>query len=135
MAAVGDADGAADAEAAFGEVEAVADGAADAVIGAPEDEVGGDAALQDEIFEQVADIVVDKRGADGGAQAEAFAEAAGDVVLAAALPDFEFAGGADAALAGIEAEHDFAKGDLVELARFGGLDLEAHGGREGEDGG
>ncbi len=76
VAAVGDADGAADAEAALGEVEAVADGPADAVVLAPLDEVGGDAALHDEVLDQVADLVVDEGGADGGAQAEALAQAA-----------------------------------------------------------
>jgi len=64
---------------------------------------------------------------DGGFQAEAFAQAAGGVVLAAAFPDLEVAGGADAALAGIEAEHDFAEEDLVEGAGVGWFDLEAHG--------
>ena len=44
----------------------------------------------------------------------------------AALPDREMARGADAALAGIEAEHDFAEGDLVKGATVGGFDVEAH---------
>jgi hypothetical protein len=66
VAAVGVADGATDAEAALGEVEAVAHGAADAVVLAPLDEVGGDAALHDEVLDEVADLVVDEGGADGG---------------------------------------------------------------------
>ena len=49
------------------------------------------------------------------AQAEALAQPARDVVFAAALPDLELARGADAALAGVEAEHDFAERHLVEL--------------------
>ena len=49
-------------------------------------------------------------------QAEAFAQAAGDVVFAAAFPDLEFAGGADAALAGVEPQHDFAERNLVVFA-------------------
>ena len=52
VAAVGIADGAANAEAALGEVQAVANGAADAVVFAPLDEVGGDAALHDEILDR-----------------------------------------------------------------------------------
>src|ERR1035437_2804005 len=55
IAAIGVADGAADAEAALGEVEPVADGAADAVVLAPLDEVGGDAALHDEVLDEGAD--------------------------------------------------------------------------------
>ena len=56
-ATVADADGAADAEAALGEVQAVADGAADAVVVAPLDELRVDAALEDEVFDEAADIV------------------------------------------------------------------------------
>ena len=107
---------AADAEAALGEVEPVADGAADAVVRHPADERRVDAALQDEVLDQPPDLVVGERGHDRGAQAEAAAQAAGDVVLAAALPDPERARGADAALAGIEAEHDLAERDEVEPA-------------------
>ena len=119
VAAVGDADRAAHAEAALGEVEAVADGAPDAVVGHPADERGVDAALQDEVLDQAADLVVGQRGDDRGAQAEAAAQAAGDVVLAAALPDVERARGADAALAGVEAQHHLAERDEVEAALLG----------------
>jgi hypothetical protein len=126
VATVGIADGTADAEAAFGEVEAVADRAADAVVFAPLDELRVDAALHDEVLDEVADLVVNERGDDGGFQAEAFAETAGGVVFAAAFPDLEIPGGADAALAGIETKHDFAEGDLVKGAGGGGFDLEAH---------
>jgi hypothetical protein len=80
----------------------------------------------------VADLVVNERSDDGGFQAEAFAETAGGIVFAAAFPDLEVPGGADAALAGIEAKHDFAEGDLVKGAGGGGFDLEAHNGREME---
>jgi hypothetical protein len=60
VATVRIADSAANAEAALGEVQAVAHGAADAVIGTPLDEVGGDAALHDEILDEMADLVVHK---------------------------------------------------------------------------
>ena len=116
MAAVGNADRAANAEAALGEVQAVADGAAHAVEGRPFDEFGVHAALQNEILEQTADFVVGKGGGDGGLQPEAAAQAAGDVVFAAAFPDLELAGAADAAFAGVEAEHDFAEGEQVVFA-------------------
>lgn len=124
VAAVGDAEGGADAEAAFGEVQAVACGAADAVEGAPEDELGADASLEDAIFEETADFVVHEGGADGGAESEAPAEAAGDVVFAAAFPDAEPAGGADPALAGVESEHDFAEGDEVVGALSGRFEVQ-----------
>ena len=116
MAAVGTAGGGADSEAAFGEVEAVADIAADAIVLDPFEQGEVDAALEHEVFDKAADGVVGKRGGDGGTQAEAATEAAGDVVFAAALPDLEVAGGVDAGVAGIEAEHDFAKGKAVPAA-------------------
>ena len=123
VAAVGIAHRAAHAEAALGEIQAVAHVAADAVVRAPLDEIRGDAALHDEILDQVADFVIDEGGDDGGLVAEAFPQAARGVVLAAAFPGGEMAGGADAAFAGIETEHDFAERDLVEGAfgfRFDG---------------
>ena len=131
VAAVRDADGATDAEAALGEVEAVADRTADAVVLAPLDEVGVHAALHHEVLEQAADLVVDERRAHGGAEVEALAQAAGDVVFAAAFPDLELARGAHAAFARVEAEHDFTEGDLVEGAFLRRLDLKSHGCEEG----
>ena len=82
------------------------------------------------IFDEVADLVVHEGGADGGLQAKAFAEAARGVVLAAAFPSGEGTRRADAALAGIEAEHDLSEGDLVINTGVGGLDIEAHGMKE-----
>ena len=64
----------------------------------------------------------------GGPEPEALAQAAGHVVLAAALPDLEAAGGADAEVSRIEAEHDFTERDLIEGAGIGWFDGEAHGG-------
>ena len=80
---------AADAEAALGEVEPVADAAADAVVGHPADVRDVDAALEHQVLDEPADRVVGERGDDRGAQAEAPAQPAGDVVLAAALPGAE----------------------------------------------
>ena len=48
-----------------------------------------DAALQHQVLDEPADVVVGQRGDDRGAQAEAAAQAAGDVVFAAALPRAE----------------------------------------------
>ena len=116
VAAIGAAGGGAHAESALGEVEAVAHGAADAVVRNPVEQGGIDAALQDEVFNEAADGVVGERGGDGGAQAEAAAQAAGHVVFAAALPHLELARGVDAAFAGIEAEHDFAEAEAIPAA-------------------
>ena len=70
-------------------------------VGAPLDEPGIDPALHDKVLDQVADFVVGERGDHRGREAEAFPEAAGHVVLAAALPGAEAAGGPDTALAGV----------------------------------
>ena len=127
VAAVGAAGRGAHAEAALSKVEAVANGAADAVIRNPADERSIDAALQDEVFNQAADGVVGERGGDGGAQAEAAAQAAGDVVFAAALPHLKLARGVDAAFAGIEAKHHFAQAQAIPAALGIGNRERVHG--------
>ena len=80
----------------------------------PADQRGVDAALEHEVLEQPADLVVGERGHDGRPQPEAAAQAAGHVVLAPALPDAEPPGGADPPLARIEPQHDLAERDEVE---------------------
>ena len=105
-----------DAEAAFGEVEPVAHLAPDAVVRKPAEVRLLDAALVDQILDQAADGVVGERGHDRRAQAEAALERAGDVVLAAALADVEAPGRRDAAVAGVEAQHDLAQRDEVPAA-------------------
>ena len=85
------------------------------------------AALQDEILDQAAHVVFREGGDDGGALAEATAQATSDVVFAAAFPSGELAGGANPAVTGIETEHDFTQRDDVELAGSGGAERERHG--------
>ncbi len=113
VAAVVAAGGGAEAESTLGEVEAVANGAADAIEGNPAKKRRIDAALEDAVFNEAANGVVSKRGCDGGAQAEAATESASDVVFATALPHGEVASGVDAAFAGVETEHDFAEADTI----------------------
>src|SRR6185295_5624779 len=129
MAAVRAAQGGADAEALFGEVEADAGVAAQAVEIAPDDMRGIDAALADEILHQPAQIVLRQSGDDTGTLAPAFAHSAGDIVFAAAFPHLELAGGAHAAEAGIETQHHFAEGDAVpfHIGRGANLQHVAHG--------
>ncbi len=91
MAAIVASGSGAHAESALGEVEAVADGAADAIKRNPAQKRGIYAALQDTVFNKTADGVVGQCGSDGRAQTEAAPKAAGDVVLAAAFPDSELA--------------------------------------------
>ena len=121
--AVGHAQGAADAEAAFGEVQAVAHGAADAVVRYPAYERGVDAALEHEVLEQPADVVLDERGDDRGAHAEAPSQAACDVVFAAAFPDAKLAGGSNSPFAWVKPQHDLAERDEVVAACLGAAGL------------
>ena len=116
MSAVRNAHRPTDAEAALGEIEPVAHGAADAVILAPFDEIRAHAALHDEVLDEMADLIVDERGADRGFQPEAFAQSSRGVVFAAAFPGGELARRAHAPLAGIEAQHDFTERNLVVVA-------------------
>ena len=114
VAPVRHADRAADAKTALSEIEPIAHGAADAVIRLPLDEVGADAPLHDEVFDQMPNLVVDEGGDHGSLQPEAFPQPAGHVVFAAPLPDLKVPGRADAALARVEPEHDLAERNLVE---------------------
>src|SRR4029079_12145555 len=86
VAAVRAAHGAARPEAALGEVEPVADGAPDAGVFLPAQVRETDAPLQHQTLDEPAHWIVGQRGDVRGAQAEAPAQAARDVVLAAALP-------------------------------------------------
>ena len=69
-----------------------------------------------EIFKQMSHVVVGQGSANGGFQTTAPAQAAGDVVFAAAFPNLEFAGTADATFARIKPQHDFAERNHVVLA-------------------
>src|SRR5665811_2266971 len=122
VSAVGDPDRSAYPEAAFGEVQAVAYRGPDAVVGDPLDERGVQAAGEDEVLDQAPDLVVRQRRDDRGAQAERPAQAAGDVVLPAALPGPEGPGGADPPFAGVQAQHHLTQGHRVEAARRCGSD-------------
>ena len=126
VAAVRDADGPANTEATLGEVESGVHRATDSVGRHPGDELVVDSAGGDAVADEVADWVVDETGDDGGTLAEDPGQATADVVLAAALPDIEGRGGADATLTRIEAEHHLAEGDDVVTALVCGTKCDAH---------
>ena len=123
VSTVGNADCAANAKATLGEVEAVANRAAHPIVRNPFDEFSTDAALQDEVLDQSAHVVVGESGAHCCFEAETTAQAASDVVLIVAFSDFEFTRGTDSSFARIQTQHDLAKGEEVVLARSGGLDF------------
>ena len=117
--AVGDADRAAHAEPALGEVEPVPHLPADAVVRGPDHMRTLDAALVDQVLDQAADRVVGERRDDGRPEPEAPLEAAGDVVLAAPFPGTERARRRDPLLARVEPEHHLAERDEIEAALLG----------------
>ena len=122
-------DRSADAEATLREVQRVAHGSADAVVGQPAHEARVDAPLQDEILEKEADVIGRERRDHCRSHTEASAQAAGDVVLAAALPHPERSRGSHAVLARIEPQHDLAEGDEVIAAVDGLTNRESGHGR------
>src|SRR6266850_528790 len=111
------------AETSLGEIEAVTRATADAVVSNPADPREVDSALQDEIFDQPADGIVDQRGDNGRAQAEAAAKTTGHVVLAAALPHLKRASGGHATFSRVEAQHHLAEADEVMPAARRIVDL------------
>src|SRR5579859_6694550 len=116
VSAIWHANRAANAETALRKIQSITYGAPDAVIGFPENEVGGDPALHDEIFDEVADFIVHERRAHRRLQPKTFAQSACNVVFAAPLPNLEFTGRTDTPFAGVEAEHDFPERKLAKCA-------------------
>src|SRR6185436_17841411 len=101
---VGAADGAANPEAPLGKVQPVAHGAPDAVGRHPPDQGRIHPSLKHQILEQEAHLVANDGGDHRRPLTEATPQTTGHVVLAAAFPHPELAGGADPALARIEAQ-------------------------------
>jgi hypothetical protein len=127
VAAVRAAGSGAHAKAALSKVEAVADGTADSIVRNPADERRIDATLKDEIFNEAANGVISECGCNGGIQAETAAQAAGDVVFAAAFPHLKLTRCVDAAFAGVETKHDFAEAKAVPAAIGIGNGKRVHG--------
>ena len=126
VASVRAAHAAAQPEPPLGEVQAIAHGAADAVVGNPAHVGLVDAALVHQVLHQGAHGVLGQSGDDGGVEAEAPLEPASDVVLTAPLPCAEGPRGGDALLARIEAQHDLPQRHQVEAATFLALDGQIH---------
>ena len=76
------------------------------------------AALIHQVLDQASDRVVGERGDDGGLQTEAATEAAGHVVLTAALPHLKLPRRRDTNVAWIKAKHHFTQANQIPLALF-----------------
>ena len=118
VAPVRGADSAANAVAPLHKVQSVAHTAADAVKGHPADQGGIYPALEDQILQQVTHLILCKSSDHAGAHSKAAAQPAGHIILAAALPSTEGAGSLDPSLARVQAQHDLAQRNLVELTFF-----------------
>ena len=104
------------AEATFGEVQAVAAGTTDTIERQPADEGRVDASLEDAILHETTDLVVDERGDKRGAQPEAAPKTARHVVLTASRPDGAAPSGTDSHLARIQPKHHLSERKLIEAA-------------------
>src|SRR5205085_3485343 len=93
VAAIWNAERAAHAKSTLGEIQPIADGSTDAIVRPPLDERGIHSSLEDQVFNQPADIVVCKRRADRRAHPEATPQASSHVVLTASFPNSELACG------------------------------------------
>ena len=109
------------AVALLGEVQPHATVPANAVERPPNHVRQVHAALEHQVFQQVADFAIGNGRDHRRPQSEAAAQAAGDVVFAAALPNLELAGGADASVARVQPQHDFAQRQGVPAAGRAGL--------------
>ena len=115
MAAVRAAQGCAHTEPALDKVEAVADGATDAIIRNPTYNLVY-AALIHQIFDKTADRIIRERSNVRSFEVEATLQAARNVIFAAALEDFEMTRSRDTMVAGIETQHDFAEAEFIPSA-------------------
>ncbi len=69
--------------------------------------------MQHEVFDEAADGVVRQSGDDRGAQAKTTAQAAGDVVLTAALPSAKGPCGVNAVFTRIKTQHHLTQADTI----------------------
>ena len=84
------------------------------------------AALQDEVFHQTADFIVSESGKDNCTHAKAAAQSADDIVFSAAFPGLEVTGSTDPALAGIQAEHNFAERSSIITTFLSRFEFQIH---------
>src|ERR1051326_3411378 len=124
VATIGNSHSAAHAKSALGEIQAVANCPSDTVERNPFDKFGIYSALKDEIFEEPAHIVISECGANCRFESKTPTQSARHIIFAATLPDFKFPSCANASLARIQPQHDFAKRNQMIFAGPGVFDVE-----------
>ena len=116
QSAVGTAHGGAHAIAAFREIQAHAAVAADAVKGGPFHVIQVQSALKHAVLQKPPYGIVADGGDDGAPHPETAPQPAGHVVFPAAFADTEGTRGMNAAFAGVQPQHHFAKGCNIPAA-------------------
>jgi hypothetical protein len=99
------ANGTANTMAALCEIEPVAYSSSHAIIITPHKEICTDATLQDAIFNEMANLVIDKRRDDGRTKTKAFPETSGNVVFSTAFPCLKLSCRSYAPLSRVETQH------------------------------
>src|SRR5262245_24319179 len=94
---IGNAHSSANSESAFSEIESVAHYTPNSIKWNPPQEFGADPALQNEILQQPANVVVRKRRANGRSHAETPSQTPCDIVFTAPFPHVEVSRRANAA--------------------------------------
>src|SRR4029077_6593282 len=97
------------AKSALGEIQAVSNGAADAIVFNPANVTLIDAALEHQILDQAPHGIVGESCNECRVQAEAAPQTARDVVFATAFPSTELACRGDTRIPRVESQHDFAQ--------------------------
>src|SRR5258707_1276114 len=114
------------AEATLRKIEAIARRPPHATGFHPADQRLVHAALIDQVLEQFPHRIIRECGNNRGVQAETTLQPACDVVLSAAFANFKGSRRSDAAVAGVEPDHDLAKTDQIPTAFFFRLDRQRH---------
>ena len=126
MTAIGASERGAHPKTAFDEVQSVAHGAADAVIGNPVNDLVH-AALVHQVLDQPACGIVGEGGDVGSLETEAPLKPARDVIFASAFENLKLTRRCNAVIARIEAQHDLAEAELVPTTLGFGFDIQWHG--------
>ena len=126
VAAIARAFGTAQTESTLSEVQTIANIATNAIEFFPLHKTRIDTSLEDKIFDQTTDIIFGKCCNNRCTFAKATTHATSNIVFATAFPGLELAGRADAAITGIETQHDFPEGNDIVGTFFCGFNYETH---------
>src|SRR5579863_3544068 len=113
MSAIGAAHGGTQSEATFSEIQAIANGATDTVVGDPANIFLRYTALEHEVFNKSTDRIVGQCGNNCCIQPKAPPKASCHVIFAAAFPGAEMAGSRNSFVAWVKAQHHLTQTDEI----------------------